>query len=146
MTTSLSTRGAAIRTWRTCSARLLLPTSSVSVRVRKPSREPLRSPNGSACERGLRTAMTPTCYSARSQGKNERREVIFMPKSTNSKTQLKETSVAVGGSTGAEPNGSAPVTDGDVARRAYDLYLARGSEAGHDVEDWLQAERELRGP
>jgi hypothetical protein len=69
-----------------------------------------------------------------------------MPKSTNSKTQLKETSVAVGGSTGAEPNGSAPVTDGDVARRAYDLYLARGSEAGHDVEDWLQAERELRGP
>ena len=36
-----------------------------------------------------------------------------------------------------------PVTDSDVARRAYDLYLARGCEHGHDVDDWLQAEREL---
>jgi hypothetical protein len=36
------------------------------------------------------------------------------------------------------------VTNGDVARRAYDLYLERGCEHGRDVEDWLQAERELR--
>jgi hypothetical protein len=36
------------------------------------------------------------------------------------------------------------VTDTDVARRAYDLYLARGCEHGHDVDDWLQAEQELR--
>jgi hypothetical protein len=34
--------------------------------------------------------------------------------------------------------------DGDIARRAYGLYLARGCDAGHDVEDWLQAERELQ--
>jgi hypothetical protein len=33
----------------------------------------------------------------------------------------------------------------DIARRAYDLYVARGGEHGHDVEDWLQAERELNG-
>jgi hypothetical protein len=39
----------------------------------------------------------------------------------------------------------ATVTTGDIARRAYDLYLARGREHGHDVEDWLQAERDLRG-
>ena len=38
----------------------------------------------------------------------------------------------------------AAVTDGDIARRAYELYLARGCEHGHDVEDWVQAERELR--
>lgn len=31
-----------------------------------------------------------------------------------------------------------------VASRAYDLYLARGCEHCYDVEDWLQAERELR--
>jgi hypothetical protein len=31
----------------------------------------------------------------------------------------------------------------DIARRAYELYVARGGEDGHDVEDWLQAEREL---
>jgi Protein of unknown function (DUF2934) len=38
-----------------------------------------------------------------------------------------------------------PATDttGGIARRAYDLYLARGCEHGHDVEDWLQAERNL---
>jgi hypothetical protein len=34
-------------------------------------------------------------------------------------------------------------TDAEIARRAYDLYLARGREDGHDVEDWVQAEREL---
>ena len=40
----------------------------------------------------------------------------------------------------------ANVTHSDVARRAYDLYLARGCEHGHDVDDWTQAERELRAP
>ena len=38
----------------------------------------------------------------------------------------------------------AAVTDSDIARRAYELFLARGGEHGHDVEDWVQAERELR--
>jgi Protein of unknown function (DUF2934) len=32
----------------------------------------------------------------------------------------------------------------DIAHRAYDLYVSRGREDGHDVEDWMQAERELR--
>ena len=36
------------------------------------------------------------------------------------------------------------VTDNDIARRAYDLYLARNGEPGHEIDDWLQAERELR--
>lgn len=31
----------------------------------------------------------------------------------------------------------------DIARRAYELYLQRGSEDGRDVEDWLKAEIEL---
>jgi hypothetical protein len=31
-----------------------------------------------------------------------------------------------------------------IAKRAYELFEARGGEHGHDVEDWLQAERELR--
>ena len=37
------------------------------------------------------------------------------------------------------------ITDAEIACRAYDLYLARGCEDGHDVADWLQAERELNG-
>jgi hypothetical protein len=36
------------------------------------------------------------------------------------------------------------VINSDVARRAYDLYLARGCERGRDVDGWLQAEGELR--
>lgn len=31
-----------------------------------------------------------------------------------------------------------------IARRAYELFIDRGGEHGHDMEDWLQAERELR--
>jgi hypothetical protein len=31
----------------------------------------------------------------------------------------------------------------DVARRAYELFLSRGAEHGRDIDDWLQAEREL---
>jgi hypothetical protein len=33
----------------------------------------------------------------------------------------------------------------DIARRAFELYCARGGQHGHDVDDWLQAERELSG-
>jgi Protein of unknown function (DUF2934) len=36
------------------------------------------------------------------------------------------------------------VTNSDIARRAYELYLGRGCEHGHDVDDWTQAERELQ--
>ena len=32
----------------------------------------------------------------------------------------------------------------EIARRAYELYLGRGGHHGHDVDDWLQAEHELR--
>jgi NADPH:quinone reductase-like Zn-dependent oxidoreductase len=35
-------------------------------------------------------------------------------------------------------------TRGDkIRRRAYEIYLERGSEPGRELEDWLQAEREL---
>jgi hypothetical protein len=35
------------------------------------------------------------------------------------------------------------ISKDDVAQRAYELFLARGREDGHDVEDWLEAERQL---
>ena len=40
---------------------------------------------------------------------------------------------------------SSPNAENDIALRAFDLYLARGRQDGHDVDDWLQAERELHG-
>jgi hypothetical protein len=41
-------------------------------------------------------------------------------------------------------NQSAVVPDHDIAHRAYELYCERGCQDGHDIDDWLQAERELR--
>jgi hypothetical protein len=47
----------------------------------------------------------------------------------------------------AEPevlgNASA-IADERIARRAYELYEQRNREDGRDMDDWLQAERELR--
>jgi hypothetical protein len=31
----------------------------------------------------------------------------------------------------------------EIARRAHEIYLERGSRPGHEVDDWLQAEYEL---
>ena len=31
----------------------------------------------------------------------------------------------------------------DVAHRAFELFLSRGAQHGSDVDDWLQAERQL---
>jgi len=30
-----------------------------------------------------------------------------------------------------------------IRDRAYEIYLQRGAQPGHELEDWLQAEREL---
>jgi hypothetical protein len=35
-----------------------------------------------------------------------------------------------------------PVTE-DIERRAYHIFLGRGAADGHDLEDWLQAERQV---
>ena len=32
-----------------------------------------------------------------------------------------------------------------IARRAYELYVWRGREDGHDLDDWLKAEAEIKG-
>jgi hypothetical protein len=42
----------------------------------------------------------------------------------------------------ASPTG---IAEAQVAHRAYELYCARGYQDGYDVDDWLQAERDLRG-
>jgi hypothetical protein len=39
--------------------------------------------------------------------------------------------------TGAHPSSN------DIARLAYQFYETNGRRNGHDVEDWLSAEREL---
>ena len=44
--------------------------------------------------------------------------------------------------TGDVPGGnSAPAEE--IRRRAYEIYLERGEQQGRELDDWLQAEREL---
>lgn len=35
-------------------------------------------------------------------------------------------------------------TEDEIRQRAYEIFQARGGEPGHGVDDWLQAERELK--
>jgi len=44
----------------------------------------------------------------------------------------------------AEKSSSLPITEAEIQIRAYALYLARGCEDGHDLEDWLEAEGTLK--
>ncbi len=37
------------------------------------------------------------------------------------------------------------VTHEDIARRAFEIYVARGASDGDALGDWVQAERELQG-
>jgi hypothetical protein len=48
-------------------------------------------------------------------------------------TQLETKEVSLGNSARTE----------EIKRRAYEIYLERGKQSGHDVDDWLQAEQEL---
>ena len=38
---------------------------------------------------------------------------------------------------------SAPPTHEQIATRSFEIYLARGAQPGHEVDDWFQALREL---
>jgi hypothetical protein len=42
----------------------------------------------------------------------------------------------------ARKSDTVPTYD-EVAQRAYERFVERGQQHGHDVEDWLSAEREL---
>ena len=37
-----------------------------------------------------------------------------------------------------------PNIEEETRRRAYELFEARGGEDGHELEDWLRAEEEIR--
>ena len=39
---------------------------------------------------------------------------------------------------------TSPSTE-EIRRRAFEIYMERGAIHGRDLDDWLQAERELQG-
>jgi len=46
-------------------------------------------------------------------------------------------------SDGAQVTPHLPAHD-EIKHRAYEIYLSQGATDGHDLENWLQAERDLR--
>jgi hypothetical protein len=52
-------------------------------------------------------------------------------------SEMVERTAAVETAPGPQPSSEA------IAKRAYELYLQRGSVSGYELEDWLQAEAEL---
>jgi hypothetical protein len=42
-----------------------------------------------------------------------------------------------------EPSVANSARDEEIRRRAYEIYLERGEQPGHELDDWLQAEGEL---
>src|SRR4030088_1089887 len=62
---------------------------------------------------------------------------VPQPKSDSKKPRTKKT---------AAGNGNAiPINlEEEIRRRAYELYAERGFSSGHEHEDWLRAEREVK--
>jgi len=46
-------------------------------------------------------------------------------------------------STEAEASSTPAAPDEEIRLRAYEVYLERGEQPGRELDDWLQAEREL---
>lgn len=61
------------------------------------------------------------------------------------KPALKKKTVAAKVTVRPPDANSISVSHTDIARRAYELFLSRGCTHGRDLDDWLQAETELRG-
>jgi hypothetical protein len=67
-----------------------------------------------------------------------------MPPSERPKTDRKRKAAAP--SVGLDSvNDSPRVSESDIALKAFAYYCERGYRDGSDIEDWLRAERELRG-
>jgi hypothetical protein len=39
---------------------------------------------------------------------------------------------------------NAPITEDRIRQRAYEIHQARGAAPGQELDDWLQAEREIK--
>jgi hypothetical protein len=62
-----------------------------------------------------------------------KRNGIKEPQAASTQAETRE--VSAGGS----------ARDDEIRRRAYEIYLERGEQPGRDLDDWVQAERELAG-
>jgi len=73
---------------------------------------------------------------------------VARPKRTSTAKTRRRTAAGTTPQTsdGAGETARAVPSPEEVERRAYELYKARGAEPGAELDDWLQAERELLDP
>ena len=50
----------------------------------------------------------------------------------------------LGGQQAAQADRPVVITEEQIKRRAHEIYLVRGGKPGDPLQDWLQAEKELR--
>ena len=67
-----------------------------------------------------------------------------MSVSSNPNSNEKSTETEPARSTTAAGPGGKSANE-EIRRRAYEIYLERGGQPGGEIDDWLQAERELEG-
>jgi hypothetical protein len=65
-----------------------------------------------------------------------------MAKTVRQKPDRRKSTLKALPATADEQSGATPDA---IAQRAFEVYCARGGGHGQDVDDWLQAERELMG-
>jgi len=64
---------------------------------------------------------------------------------TGRKTVRAKTTAAKSVKAGSKAAVTTAPTFEAIAKRSYEIYLERGAQPGHEVEDWLAAEAELSG-
>lgn len=72
--------------------------------------------------------------------RNDRKEV-HVPRARKNNVVAMRKADASSSRLAAQPT----VTDHDIARRAYEIFECRGAAPGTALDDWRQAEQELRG-
>jgi hypothetical protein len=106
-----------------------------------------RSDNERLVEEGIEEAeLDQMIQATRAAGrKDERRNrTRKRPSKGGMKSSIPQTTQMSPSSSVDTSAGVEPSVQELVRRRAYELFEARGRKSGHDVEDWLQAEREVK--
>jgi len=67
-----------------------------------------------------------------------------MAKTTKAATPKTDRRKSSKPATPAPVSATVEISSAEIARRAFEVYCARGGQHGRDLDDWLQAERELR--
>jgi HSP20 family protein len=75
-----------------------------------------------------------------------RKEDVMKPQRTPQRKQTEPTATLLGWRNPEDLRSKMQQVELAIARRAHELFEARGCEDGHDLEDWFRAESELLRP